>query len=127
MKHLNAFSCKVLNQLVDGLKTLEAKTIDNTRGVFMPVHVEDIGDCPLGRVVSVAHYYEQNGDLVPDPEGTFIYDGTTWYPQHLQQNTGYFTEAIHFKDGNAVYSTTALAELISFANMWLRNISEQQF
>ena len=39
----------------------------------MPVSVEVVGTRPQGAlIVSIAHYYEQNGDLMADPEATFV-------------------------------------------------------
>ena len=39
-------------------------------GAFMPLCVEVVGYGEGYRVVSLAHYYEQNGDLMADPEMT---------------------------------------------------------
>jgi sugar phosphate isomerase/epimerase len=33
---------------------------------FMDVVVKNIDDCNLGAMFSIAHYYEQNGDLIRD-------------------------------------------------------------
>src|SRR5690349_5579060 len=42
---------------------------------FMPLVVEAIGPGPRGLpMVSVAHYYEQNGDLMKDPDMVFEVD-----------------------------------------------------
>ena len=39
---------------------------------YMPVVVELVGDIKgYGKVISIAHYGEQNGDLMADPEMTF--------------------------------------------------------
>lgn len=129
MKNMSRTACKVLDKLIEGLGEYCARKVDNSHGTFMTVHVENIGPCPLGQVYSIAHYYEQNGDLVPDPEGCFIKaaDGT-WWPQHLQQCLGNFTQAIRFDaEGRTLVSNRACAELASFGGMWMRNIWSQQY
>jgi hypothetical protein len=133
MKAMSKQGAKVLDKLADGLGEFCARTVDNTNGIFMPVHVENLGPCPMGTMVSIAHYYEQNGDLVPDPEGVFIraVDGT-WWPMHLQQCMGNFTEAIRFEESVAepfktLVNHKAGNELASFGNMWMKNIWAQQY
>ena len=51
--------------------------LDNKPGLFMPVVFEILGQSAelLGTkydIVSMAHYYVQNGDLMADPEMTFL-------------------------------------------------------
>ena len=73
MKNLNQKATKVFMLLVDGLKEPgDAKKIDNTNGAFMTVHVELIHQNEHGRHYSIAHYYEQNGDLMRDPDVVFL-------------------------------------------------------
>jgi len=55
----------VLDKLTQDLNEPgDHREIDNAPGAFMSVHVEHIGSCSLGPMFSVAHYYEQNGDLI---------------------------------------------------------------
>ena len=69
MKAVGKFAEQILKTLVEALKDVEDhKKVDNSGGAFMPVSVEFIGKCRLGDLFSVAHYYEQNGDLMRDPE-----------------------------------------------------------
>src|SRR5689334_16361106 len=65
---------------------------------YMPLSIEVIGK----NLVSVTHYYEQNGDLIPDPDMVFftgygIENG--WVPVHYQGNTGYYQQASWIEDG----------------------------
>lgn len=63
----------VLEQLVEPLDEPGAsRKVDNASGAFMCVCVERVEETQYGPVFSVAHYYEQNGDLVPDPDVTFL-------------------------------------------------------
>ena len=61
-----------MDKLSQALEAIGAhKKIDNSPW-FMAVHIENLGSCELGRMFSVAHYYEQNGDLMKDPDIVFI-------------------------------------------------------
>ena len=87
MQKLGKQAARVMDQLVQGLKEPgDHKTIDNTQGVFMSVHVENIGSCDLGPMFSVAHYYEQNGDLMKDPDMVFVRSKDDYYPIEFQQD-----------------------------------------
>lgn len=124
MRPLNTATAKILDALTAGLQPGEARIIDNSDGTYMPTHVNALG----GSRFSVTHYYTQNGDLVPDPDGEFYRTAHgTWFPVALQHCTGHYTRAIEFK-GTAMHSfrRRAYAELRSFATAWMRNIREQQ-
>jgi len=110
----------------------------------MPLSVEIIDDnieTPFGlaKLVSIAHYYKQNGDMMCDPEMVFLvvdnrkgetdYGGIYIYPQMYQQDSlGVFEESMviknrtltackhHWQDGHC-----------GFANLWLKNILQQGF
>ena len=71
------------NPLHGGLAALRAKAIrvEPPSSGLMRLCVELVGRGPNGKpLVSVAHYYEQNGDLVADPEMTFESAFTRYYP-----------------------------------------------
>jgi len=80
-----------------------------------------------GQRVSVAHYFEQNGDAMRDPEIEFILPH--WLPAWIQQDpVGIFTVAISFgDDGKPRIHKGMLADLTSFAAKWARNIKAQKF
>ena len=62
----------VMDTLTAGMSVSDHKKIDNAEGTFMALHVECIGQCNLGPLFSLTHYYEQAGDLMRDPEMIFI-------------------------------------------------------
>ena len=66
------------------------------------------------RHISVAHYFEQNGDLVPDPEVEMTEYGD---PVSLSQALGY-TE---------VRDASTRSDVLLFLDMWARNIRDQGF
>lgn len=96
MIHVNKQAKSVLDKLTQGLDEPGAnKVIDNAPGAFMAVHVEHTGDCHLGPMFSVAHYYEQNGDLMKDPDMVFICAQGEYYPIEFQQdNLGIYQCAV---------------------------------
>lgn len=90
--------------------------------------VENIG---LNRI-SVAHYFEQNGDLVADPEITFwVCPATdTWIPIGVKQVFGgEKTYAWINKTGTAIerYLPYWQNDLAQFGNMWAQNIIDQRW
>lgn len=131
MKAINKQAKKVMDLLTAELHadTNDHKKIDHTKGVFMAVHVEFIGSCSLGVIYSIAHYFTQNGDLMRDPDMEFIKgeDGE-YYPTSFWQDSPFVRdEPLVWKDGDIVsYSEQLQALLARFANMWMKNIKEQQ-
>lgn len=90
---------------------------------FMDLVVEVVGE----NIISLAHYYEQNGDLMADPEMEIRI-----YPE-LQM-----PEALTFRnDGVGIYHEVYVGanhfypklkkDLNEFLSMWLENIREQGF
>jgi len=112
-----------------GAKAKEAggvsATIDHGAG-YMPVHVEWISL----EMLSVAHYGEQNGDLMRDPDMVFWHgpDGK-WYPATFRNDyTGTSRDAIVFADSGRPrgFYAREQATQASFAKVWMANICEQQ-
>lgn len=67
--------------------------------------------------VSVAHYYEQHGDLMADPDILFRIDGDTWIPiEYTHHGLGIYQ---HDKEG--------LQDLSGFIKTWDRNLRKQGF
>jgi hypothetical protein len=97
---------------------------------FMPLVVERLGWFgPRGLpLVSVAHYFEQNGDLCKDPEMTFevMPDGSL-DPISFEMWTGIYWVAL-WKDGDEVMVKPKMRkEHRAFARSWNQNIAEQGF
>jgi len=120
----------VLAKLTHGLeKPGDHQEFDNSTGAFMSVHVENIGDCDMGKLFSIAHYYEQNGDLMRDPEMVFIKgQDSEYYPVDFQQdNMGMYQRAVEIDCGKVKAFRPALQkELAVFTGKWMRNIKMQQ-
>jgi len=125
LKTLNKTASSILNRLVSAIEIGGSKTIENSGGTFMAVVVEHLEE----NLYSVGHYYQQDGDRMSDPDMTFYRqsDGS-WIPVNCTQSpTGSYTEAVQFEGGLVVsYQPRNLAELVSFANLWMQNIVTQQ-
>ncbi len=64
MKTLDRKASEILQKLL----ALQKSKIDNTDGVYMPVHIEIIDRTDKYDHISLAHYGRQNGDAMRDPE-----------------------------------------------------------
>ena len=124
MKTLSKGSTRILNILTRGLEVGEGRKIDNARGMYMAVSVNRIGQ----RHYSITHYFEQNGDLVPDPDMVFWRgEGDRPWVAVAYQDQRTYSEAVTFDNGEPVKIKAALqADLTNFANTWMGNIREQQ-
>jgi len=118
----------VMRKLIGMLKDDHFK-LDNASGRYMPVVVEQVMDRPgFADVYSVAHYGEQNGDLMADPEMTFgEWDGQ-FYPLTFRNDyLGFVQDVVSEGDGREpVVNESQQRELAVFAALWFRNIAAQQ-
>jgi hypothetical protein len=125
LKVLSRAAAAVLDELTSGLDVGDSRKIDRGLG-FMPVHVECLQRTGLGLLFSIAHYYEQNGDLVPDPDVVFVRTANGWSPVSFRNSIAYRV-ALHFhEDGTIEVDEKEQTDLVSFCNLWMRNIREQQ-
>jgi hypothetical protein len=125
MKYLNQQATKIFLQLINSGKD----KISNNDG-FMPVHIERIYEVDNGHIYSLAHYYEQNGDLMADPEVCFFHHTKQGFifPISFQQDSlGIYDESVLFQDGKITHvHLPKQRDLTAFANQWMRNIKLQQ-
>ena len=122
MQALNKQAKKIMEALIAQLDDGYLK-LDNTKGTYMPLSVEKVTDEPgFTAVYSLAHYGEQNGDLMADPEMTFGECDHEFYPLSFRNDyIGIYqtviTEQVDLK---------LQQELAEFAAMWLQNVVDQQ-
>lgn len=102
------------------------RKLDNAPDTYMPLTVERIGP----RTYSLAHYFEQNGDLVPDPDMVFYLTETgEWLPVSCQFATGRVSTALEIDPYLGTITgirPRTYNDLRRFATTFLRNIKEQQ-
>ena len=89
----------------------------------MPLSVEKVTDEPgFTAVYSLAHYSEQNGDLMADPEMTFGECDQEFFPLSFRNDyIGVYQEVI-----TEQVNLKLQQELAEFADMWLQNVVDQQ-
>ena len=135
MKSLNTKATQVIQKLYEAMYSepymIEegyAKIHNNSN--LMEVVVEKVGHIKgYGDIISIAHYGEQNGDLMADPEMTFTIVGGEYYPISFKNDyLGRYQEVFGFdEDGNPETINTSLQfDLTCFANQWMKNIANQQ-
>lgn len=143
MKHLNQHSTRIFCALMEAMQGAQHLKINNSP--FMPLTIEQIGTgihTPWGEasLYSLCHYYEQNGDLMQDPEMCFIVadnraddpaalENVTITPYSFQQaNMGIYEESALIQNNTlAKFLRKKQADHAAFAELWLANISEQGF
>lgn len=84
--------------------------------------------CDEPMFMSVAHYFEMNGDLVSDPQIEFLIKDDLWVPVSVEQYLGGYRRYIEvdYTTGNAgVTDRSSQSELAEFADMWAENIMDQ--
>ena len=129
MKALNVKAEAIFRKLTEGMVKLgDHRKWDNASGTFMAVCIELIAKTALGPLVSIAHYYEQNSDLMRDPDIVFWVDADQHvYPiSYRQDGLGIDQEAAVFVDGQWNVKPKMQADITRFANQWMLNIQEQQ-
>ena len=136
MKRLGKTATQVFQQLHEMTKDNYLK-LDNAPGTFMPLSFEVLGksadlEGEMYDIVSMAHYYVQNGDLMAYPEMTFLCgqvgDEYIVMPgSYRQDGLGINQESVRYtKDDGWRYNKVLQIEHTQFAEMWLKNIKEQQ-
>lgn len=128
MKKVSDAAKKVLDALTSGLDSENThRKMDNSKA-FMPVSVNFLGKTELGPIFAVSHYGTQNGDLMADPDMTFLKgaDGN-YYPGSFRNDyTGTYQECLWIDGKQVKFAPRLQADLVSFAGTWMRNIRTQQ-
>lgn len=134
-KHTETF-CRLI-ELMLGCDHLKIE-----REPFMPLYIEKLAEglkvakYDHAALYSLAHYYTLNGDLMSDPEMTFIvvmsengHADTHILPCSFSQaDMGIYEESVSFTDLIATdYNAKLQQAHTEFANVWLGNIKEQGF
>jgi hypothetical protein len=121
---------------IEALKAGEIR-VDPPAPCYMRFCVEYVGKGPRGQaLISLAHYYEQAGDLMADPEvvvevadGPGWEDAKTWGPVSITMHgTGYHRDACWTgEDGEVYCDPRQVRDIRSFLPLWDRNLGEQGF
>jgi hypothetical protein len=142
MKKINEQATKIFCRLLQKLNDKQHVKIISDE--FMPLTIERLEENILtssgvATIYSLCHYFEQNGDLMREPEMCFLvidnrkdfndYQAIEIYPQMYQyDNLGLFEESICVENHQIKsYIKVWQHAHCSFANIWLRNIKMQGF
>ena len=135
MKSLNKTASHIFAKLITQMGQADYLKLDRGGSAIMALSIEKLvpevdfaGN--NASIYSLSHYFEQNSDLVPDPDMTFaviksIENTPTIIPLTFQ-NSIYYTEAIFLKANSWQIHPKQQADLADFANNWLKNIQWQQ-
>ena len=119
---------KTIEKIIALFGDIDRLYVSITNEPYMRLVIEHIGDGPHGLpAISVAHYYELNGDLCQDPEMCFEVEST---PDGMVMRPYMFQTAAPpaFQGVSDDARGVALArELREFAAMWDNNLREQGF
>jgi hypothetical protein len=119
-----------------GIRKLAQTPLKIEAAGFMPLCIEVIGVGPNSLpLVSVAHYGEQNGDLMRDPDMVFEVgdlrepdDLAYWSPISFRNAyVGLDQTAVWNEDGRILARPKLVKELATFARQWDRNLKAQGF
>ena len=94
------------------------------------VHIEQIPYEPLvierhGELISVAHYFKQNGDLICDPDVELHFPD--WTPTAIQLCTGQYDQKFIERDGKTFVNMRFDPSVLPFLTTWAKNIVEQKW
>jgi len=128
MKAINKSAARAMRKMMSMMENGYAKIQKSSS--FMAATIELIGQNELGKLFSVAHYAEQNGDLMRDPEVVFILGADEeFYPVIIQQDfIGKYQDVLEYDETGKIkgWYPRLQADLAAFANFWLKNIKDQQ-
>ena len=136
MRRLGRAASKVFMALIAGIPVGDARKIDNAGGAFMAVSVDHLArDSRGGSLYAVAHRYEANGDLVPDPDVEFYVvedpaqpGDKAIYPTAIDHGPLGYYRHVHFDSAGqpARVASRGQAALATFCDGWMPNIARQQ-
>ncbi|EIE01477.1 DUF6908 domain-containing protein [Leptospira licerasiae] len=123
-----------------GIKALKSKNSLRLRSEgYMDLVLEYVGKGPRNLdTISVAHYYEQNGDLMRDPEIVFEIEQKTdetgkneqiFHPVEYWQDGLPFLNGpvVWIEDGKILCKPNSITSIKSFAKTWDQNLKSQGF
>ena len=137
MKSLNSKATMIIQKLYEAMSNPMyrqdgdgdyAKIANNP--ALMPVVVEKVGHLTgYGEIISIAHYGKQNGDLMADPEMTFVIVNGEYFPISFKNDyVGLYQEVFSYNEEGEpeAIDKKLQSNLTTFANQWMRSIQEQQ-
>ncbi|MCA9330790.1 hypothetical protein KC957_01975 [Candidatus Saccharibacteria bacterium] len=120
---------RIITQLADKHK-VDLTQLEGYLRLQQPAYerlvIETIGQ----DLVSVAHYFEQNGDLIPDPDVVFYTRTGEWIPIEITHSLGMYGiyATVHeTKPYLRMRDIVRQADLANFTEMWALNLIAQRW
>lgn len=130
-KTSNETAYEKITDLTQGFQGLEKDggSVKIKSSGFMDLSINRLYTVNGGFVVSLTHYFEQNGDLVPDPDlEIFVSDATrTAWAMAIQHSTGHYAQGMKIENGQFFKAPRVQRDIQSFLGQWLRNLKAQGF
>ena len=133
MKTLNEEATKIFMNLISLANQNEGHIKVQNDDSFMAVIVEGLNEIDFGGQLavnySIAHYGKQNGDLMADPEMTFIFVPgiDKVYPSNFTNHyAGAYRECLFLEGEKWKINQKEQADQALFAEQWMKNIKDQQ-
>ena len=119
---------KTIEEIITMFGGVEGLYVSVENPPLMRLVMEHIGDGPNGLpAISVAHYYELNGDLCQDPEMSFEIEsspeGLVFHPYMFQMTI----PPVYQEVTNNAQGFALAEQLRKFATMWDANLRGQGF
>jgi len=125
---------RIYKRLLKVFPDLEGMDVGDYRKVvnepYMPLNMDVLEDNQYGRVISIAHNYNQSGDLMADPDMQVL---VSFKKQTVQAMTfqndglGVYQECLFFEDGKLLCRQKLLKDLNRFLDQWTKNLIDQGF
>ena len=126
MKPINQKARAILTKLLEGIaEPGDSRKLNNAPKTYMALCVE----CIAPQMFSLAHYGEQNGDPMRDPDVVlWIAPSGEAFPVSFRNDyAGVDNEYVEFEEGAPVrVDKRQQADLADFCATWFNNLAEQQ-
>ena len=132
IKPLSPKAYQIFKVLVDMARADEEYATKLDRSEFMPVYIEIVYKVSGSEEhVSIAHYGQENGDLMRDPEMIFFHDRKDGKAYAMNYRNDYGgTWEVSIKEGDdgrpSQVNQVRQRQHTEFAELWLKNIKNQQ-
>ncbi len=120
---------RAIDALIGGIEHLSGLEKDFylklTSPGFMDLVIEKLCSTETGIIISMTHYYEQNGDLVPDPDMQIKILPELKAAEALTYQDSFGYQAVYPEPGK-IYQKLK-REINQFLSQWLSNLKKQGF
>ncbi len=127
-------TCVQMQTAIEALAQKHGVNLSQPRNMLvldMPHYMRLYIEVFAPRRIVVAHYFELNGDTVPDPRIVFfVTDANKWAPIGITQSIGGPSSYVTMTEdglGIAAYDTEGQADLADLAAIWAKNLVDQDW